>query len=95
MTETWTTRGHPHPIREARAIIDEAGNYVAYVHPIGTEPEDVARADEWAALLVSAPQMREALAELHGVLRVRHHGRMPDEVQHAYDRAGRVLRGTP
>ena len=33
----------------------------------------------------------EALRELHTVLKQRHYGRMPDEVQAAYDKAGDVL----
>lgn len=89
-TETWTTRGHPHPIREARAIIDEAGNYVAYVHPIGTEPEDVARADARAALLVSAPRMRAEVERLRGWLT-----RIVDDPVDAYHHASRALEGNP
>jgi hypothetical protein len=34
----------------------------------------------------------EVLRALHAVLRARHHGCMPKEVQEAYDRAGEVLR---
>jgi len=40
-------------------------------------------------------QLRAALADLHKVLRERHYGRMPDEVQRAYDAAGAALKETP
>ncbi len=35
--------------------------------------------------------LKAALSSLYQALRVRHHGRMPDEVQTAYDAAGAVL----
>lgn len=36
--------------------------------------------------------LRALLADLHGALRDRHYGRMPEEVQRAYDAAGAALR---
>lgn len=42
------------------------------------------------ALLAERDALRMALYELVGVLQVRHHGRMPDEVQQAFD-AGIVI----
>ena len=51
---------------------------------------------------VDAPQLDQARTELHDalrglytVLRDRYYGRMPDEVQAAYDKAGDLLRRHP
>jgi len=48
---------------------------------------------------IDAPQLEQARTELHDalrglytVLRDRYYGRMPDEVQAAYDKAGDLLR---
>ena len=50
-----------------------------------------ANSDANAELLVAAPEVLTALRQLHGALRERHHGRMPDDVQQAYDNAGALL----
>jgi len=41
---------------------------------------------------VSSTELREALRDIYIALRNRHHGRMPDDVQTAYDKAGELLR---
>jgi hypothetical protein len=38
---------------------------------------------------------RGLLRDLHGAMRARHYGRMPEEVQRAYDAAGAYLAATP
>lgn len=51
-----------------------------------------ANSDANAAMLACAPDLLATLRSLHGVLKERHHGRMPDDVQQAYDTAGELLR---
>ena len=50
-----------------------------------------ANSDANAELIAAAPEMLAALRQLHCALRERHHGRMPDDVQQAYDNAGALL----
>jgi len=45
-----------------------------------------------ACLGASSTELHETLHALYMALRNRHHGRMPDEVQDAYDKAGDLLR---
>ena len=40
----------------------------------------------------SSTELHDTLRDLYTVLRDRHHGRMPDEVQAAYNKAGELLR---
>ena len=40
----------------------------------------------------SSTELHDTLRGLYMALRDRHHGRMPDEVQAAYDKAGALLR---
>lgn len=40
----------------------------------------------------SSTELHDTLRGLYMALRDRHHGRMPDDVQAAYDKAGEVLR---
>lgn len=42
-------------------------------------------------LAAEVETLREALSDLHRVLRERHHGYMPDEVREAYERAYAAL----
>ena len=44
-----------------------------------------------ARLIAAAPELLATLRGLHGVMRERHHGRMPEDVQQAYDSAGELL----
>ena len=50
-----------------------------------------ANSDANAELIAAAPEMLAALRHLHGALRERHYGRMPEDVQQAYDSAGALL----
>ena len=45
-----------------------------------------------ARLGASSAELHDTLRGLYMVLRDRHHGRMPDEVQAQYDKAGELLR---
>jgi len=45
-----------------------------------------------ARLGTSSTELHDTLRELYMVLRDRHHGRMPDEVRAAYEKAGALLR---
>jgi hypothetical protein len=45
-----------------------------------------------ATLARMGNELFHCLDRLHSVLRERHHGRMPDDVQSAYDAAGELLR---
>lgn len=49
--------------------------------------------DSAAELKAENERLRAALAGLYTVMRERHYGRMPPEVQDAYDKAGAALRG--
>ena len=40
----------------------------------------------------SSTELHDTLRGLYMALRDRHHGRMPDDVQAAYDKAGKLLR---
>ena len=50
-----------------------------------------ANSDANAAMLACAPELLATLCGLHHALRDRHHGRMPDDIQAVYDKAGELL----
>ena len=60
-----------------------------YAYALDEQAE--ARSTRAAEIARAIEPLREALRALHSVLRDRHHGRMPYEVQVAYDMAGELL----
>lgn len=48
-------------------------------------------ADRYNAALRQNAELLAVLSTLHSVLKTRHHGRMPEEVQSAYDAAGTLV----
>jgi len=68
--------------------------YIQLTDPGPIPNQDVAPV-EWCRPLVFgvyAADLHDTLRSLYTVLRDRHHGRMPEEVQAAYDKAGDLLR---
>lgn len=55
----------------------------------------VIEADTIRALLAERDRLRDALSGLVKALRERHYGRMPDEVQAAYDKAWTIVFSSP
>ena len=57
------------------------------------ETNEIAMLEKMTTRLgASSTELHDTLRGLYMALRNRHHGRMPDEVQAAYDKAGELLR---
>ena len=63
------------------AAQDASSDFAALIRIIDAQAAEIER-------------LRDALGALHGAMQRRHYGRMPDEVQRAFDAAGAALKGT-